>query len=1146
MKWILGRYGWVVPLLASLAVLAGTLVVDRERGGRIEAARRELRSDAQARASVLADQIGSAVSTRIGALTAAKLRFTPVQDSVSARLFNAAMDSVTRRLAGLERVDALYPDTPLPRPAFGATLDVASDTALLNAYHRALRTGRPAATGILGPTARSVYIFDPVTNPDSSATIGMLAAEIDPLAVVRVALASGAADSVRGLFYSVSGPGGVRLTSNPAPRDWPVVDLPVGVADTEWRLRIAYPPLDTAVYGAERVAVWATGIALALTLALVLFLFRRTILTQREELARRTAAEEAARLSAEEARRRAREARALAAQLEAAQRAAQRLSTSLDPDAVVELFLGRVAEAVGADVATLYTFAEEGEVLVGRKRMVFNDRAPGIERLRSEDIRQVRAPVALLPNLAEVAATGEPSVIEDASRGVWPVAALAAGPESAAASITIPLLIGGEMIGVASWEIYSGPREFAHGTVAFAQALAAPAAAALRTAELFSSLERARASATWEALRFGAILDQMADAVVVVDADGKVEMSNQAAAELLGPEIGEVPLEEWPARFNLTAGDSRPYAPGDLPLARALKGERVLRASFVVRSPRSGDKHVSASAAPILTRDGAPAGAAMVLRDVSDEHQYAEMLRHTNRELRRQAEVLEEVNQQLREATKAKDQFLAVMSHELRTPINAIMGYSDLLDLGIKGPLNEEQKAMVARVRDTSRHLLGLINEVLDLAKVGAGRVELVITEIPVARVVERAVQQILPLVTAKGLTLTVNGPANGPAPALLGDETRVAQIVLNLLSNAVKFTQRGGIQVGYGRVDDRVEIRVRDTGPGIPPEQKERIFEEFYQVEGGLARSIGGTGLGLAIARRFARLMSGDIHVTSEVGVGSEFVVDLPAAGAVDPAVGAAATRQVAVLAADAATLERLAGDLGGDVAILGVTEPGKLAAVVRREHPELVVLDVCAPEARAWRALASLQADAASAAMPVLLVAPDAGAGNDAVDLGVVTLLEKPLSVPRAAGTISAAVPGGTLESVLVVDDDADVRSILGEALRASGCRVRTAATGEAALRAAREAPPTALVLDLLLPRADGIATLARVREDPLLREIPLIALVPAELSAPELRDLQAACEAAARAPSARRLPLAEVIREATRTVAAGGHPVREHQRA
>jgi signal transduction histidine kinase len=215
------------------------------------------------------------------------------------------------------------------------------------------------------------------------------------------------------------------------------------------------------------------------------------------------------------------------------------------------------------------------------------------------------------------------------------------------------------------------------------------------------------------------------------------------------------------------------------------------------------------------------------------------------------------VNQQLREATKAKDQFLAVMSHELRTPINAIMGYSDLLDLGVKGDLNPDQRGMVNRVRDTSRHLLGLINEVLDLAKIGAGRIDLVMAELSVPTVIDRAVQQILPLANAKGLDLHAEHGVDDEEIIVAADETRLTQIVINLLSNAVKFTHSGGVTVRHCVVGDRIEIRVQDTGPGIPEDQQERIFEEFYQVEGGLARSSGGTGLGLASAphgRRHSR----------------------------------------------------------------------------------------------------------------------------------------------------------------------------------------------------------------------------------------------------------------------------------------------------
>jgi signal transduction histidine kinase len=253
------------------------------------------------------------------------------------------------------------------------------------------------------------------------------------------------------------------------------------------------------------------------------------------------------------------------------------------------------------------------------------------------------------------------------------------------------------------------------------------------------------------------------------------------------------------------------------------------------------------------------------------------MLRHTNQELRKQAALLEEINQQLREATAAKDRFLAVMSHELRTPLNAVIGYADLLDLQLKGPLNPDQQQMIRRVIETARHLLALIDEVLDLAKVGAGHVELKLEPIDLEEVLDLAVDQVTPLAHAKGLSL--ERKVAGGAVTALADRTRLMQVILNLLSNAVKFTDKGGVTVAAQRNGgEQVELSVRDTGRGITKDLHERIFEEFYQVEDGLTRSAGGTGLGLAIARRYARLMGGDLTVRSEFGQGAEFVVQLPA----------------------------------------------------------------------------------------------------------------------------------------------------------------------------------------------------------------------------------------------------------------------------
>jgi len=227
-------------------------------------------------------------------------------------------------------------------------------------------------------------------------------------------------------------------------------------------------------------------------------------------------------------------------------------------------------------------------------------------------------------------------------------------------------------------------------------------------------------------------------------------------------------------------------------------------------------------------------------------------------------------------ANRAKMDFLAMMSHELRTPLNAIAGYAELLELGLRGPVTEAQLTDLRAIRRNEQHLLSLIEEVLSYAKLDAGRVHLDLGEIRVSAAVESSISIVASQIERKGLRLTTElGDADLTA---LADLEKLQQIVVNLLSNAIKFTPAAGeITVRADSLGDRVSIRVRDSGIGIPRQQHERIFEPFVQLDSGLTRRSAGTGLGLAISRELARAMRGDLAVTSEPGAGAEFTLTLP-----------------------------------------------------------------------------------------------------------------------------------------------------------------------------------------------------------------------------------------------------------------------------
>jgi signal transduction histidine kinase len=365
-----------------------------------------------------------------------------------------------------------------------------------------------------------------------------------------------------------------------------------------------------------------------------------------------------------------------------------------------------------------------------------------------------------------------------------------------------------------------------------------------------------RRSRQAEQSRLRAIVGQMADGVVIIGLDGIIRFANPAAEALFGRSAAE--LEGTSFGFPAVAGETAE-----------------------IQVVRPGGASVAAELRVVdMNWEGEPARL-VSLRDVTDRKRAEERAAQLDGERIARAEA--------EAASHAKSEFLAMMSHELRTPLNAVIGYAELLDLGIAGALNNDQRHQISRILASGRHLLGLVNEVLDLAKVEAGRLSLHTGLAHASQTADGALALVQPVAEARGILVTVQH-ADETETTYDGDEDRVRQILVNLLNNAVKFTEPGGsvrVECGLTKQPDPearlmggpwVFWRVTDTGIGIAPAQIAAIFDPFVQVERGHTRQSEGSGLGLTISRRLARLMRGDLTVRSEVGKGSVFTLWLPA----------------------------------------------------------------------------------------------------------------------------------------------------------------------------------------------------------------------------------------------------------------------------
>ncbi|HOU32224.1 MAG TPA: ATP-binding protein [Synergistaceae bacterium] len=377
-----------------------------------------------------------------------------------------------------------------------------------------------------------------------------------------------------------------------------------------------------------------------------------------------------------------------------------------------------------------------------------------------------------------------------------------------------------------------------------------------------------------------ATFDAVQDAIWVLDVEGRILHSNTAAHRLFltSPEDSRE-LRCWEAAH----GRNGPI--DDCPL---MVSKRTLRRS--IGTVDAGDRKLSVTVDPICDEEGQLAGFVHLVSDVTDKIRSEEELEQYRQGLedlvRQRTRELEDANADLlrakmaaESADKLKSAFLATMSHELRTPLNSIIGFTGILLQGLAGSLNEEQDKQMRMVQGSARHLLALINDVLDISKIEAGRMVLAREAFPLAPMVEKVVQSVAPTAQQKGLTLSCH--IGDDVGELEGDQRRVEQILMNLLSNAIKFTPQGRVSVTCSRENDTVTLAVRDTGIGIGAEDLATLFRPFQQIETGRTRQFDGTGLGLHICKRLGELMGGSITAESVPQVGSVFTLRLPAKGA-------------------------------------------------------------------------------------------------------------------------------------------------------------------------------------------------------------------------------------------------------------------------